>query len=157
MGVFKKQKTKKSKQKQIYLKSFLFEITKMFINDIRKEFFDLLQNERILVVAGMDVDSVCAVKILQTLLQCDNIKYTLVPVRGVSDLILAFEEHTGKDSGVKYVVLINVGITMDLEDLVIQEDTPDDLVIFVADSHKPIDVCNAYNASQIRLLRTSVQ
>ena len=101
--VFKKQKTKKSKQKQIYLKSFLFEITKMFINDIRKEFFDLLQNERILVVAGMDVDSVCAVKILQTLLQCDNIKYTLVPVRGVSDLILAFEEHTGKDSGVKYV------------------------------------------------------
>lgn len=29
---------------------------------------------------------------------------------------------------------------MDLEDLVIQEDTPDDLVIFVADSHKPIDV-----------------
>ena len=102
--VFKKQKTKKSKQKQIYLKSFLFEITKMFINDIRKEFFDLLQNERILVVAGMDVDSVCAVKILQTLLQCDNIKYTLVPVRGVSDLILAFEEHTGKDSGVKYVM-----------------------------------------------------
>ena len=101
----------KTKNKKIKTKTNLFEIlpfwnyiTKMFINDIRKEFFDLLQNERILVVAGMDVDSVCAVKILQTLLQCDNIKYTLVPVRGVSDLILAFEEHTGKDSGVKYVM-----------------------------------------------------
>merc|ERR1712012_464736 len=116
MGVFKKQKTKKSKQKQIYLKSFLFEITKMFINDIRKEFFDLLQNERILVVAGMDVDSVCAVKILQTLLQCDNVLYTLVPVVGKSDLVRAFTDNIGHDSGVRYVVMINCGATIDLVD-----------------------------------------
>ena len=127
----------------------------MFINDIRKEFFDLLQNERILLVANKNnVDSVCAVKILQTLLQCDNIKYTLVPVLGISDLSKAFEDNTGEDSGVKYVVLINCGATIDLEDFLKPHE---DLVIFVADSHKPIDVCNAYNNGQIRLLRTSVQ
>ena len=126
----------------------------MFVNDIRKEFFDLLQNERILLMASMDVDSVMAVKILQTLLQCDNIKYTLVPVPGISDLSKAFEENTGEDSGVKYVVLINCGATIDLEDFLKPHE---DLVIFVADSHKPIDVCNAYNNGQIRLLRTSVQ
>ena len=126
----------------------------MFINDIRKEFFDLLQNERILLVASIDVDSVCAVKILQTLLQCDNIKYTLVPVQGISDLSKAFEDNTGEDSGVKYVVLINCGATIDLEDFLKPHE---DLVIFVADSQKPIDVCNAYNSGQIRLLRTSVQ
>ena len=121
----------------------------MFITDIRKDFFDLLLNERILLVAYNDVDSVCAVKILQTLLQCDNIKYTLVHIQGKSDLSKAFEDNTGEDSGVRYVVLLNCGATIDLVDFL---DPPKDLVIFVADSHKPIDVCNAYNDGQIRLI-----
>lgn len=121
----------------------------MFINDIRKDFFDLLQNERILLVANIDVDSVCAVKTLQTLLQCDNVLYTLVPVQGKSDLIRAFEDNVGQDSGIRYVVMINCGATIDLVDFL---DPPDDLVIFVADSHRPIDVCNAYNDGQIRLI-----
>ena len=109
----------------------------MFVTDIRKDFFDLLQkqNERILLVTNIDVDSVCAVKILQTLLQCDNIEYTLVPIQGKSDLIKAFEDNTGEDSGVNYVVLINCGATMDLEDFLHPHK---DLVIFVADSHRPI-------------------
>ena len=63
----------------------------MIIKDIRKDFFDLLQHERILLVANLDVDSVCAVKILETLLQCDGVLYTLVPVVGKSDLVRAFD------------------------------------------------------------------
>ncbi len=121
----------------------------MFITDIRKDFFDLLQHERILVVANIDVDSVCAVKILQTLLQCDNVLYTLVPVQGKSDLIKAFEDNAGADSGVRYVVMINCGATIDLVEFL---DPNEDVVIFVADSHRPIDVCNAYNDGQIRLI-----
>lgn len=121
----------------------------MFITDVRKDFFDLLQHERILLVANIDVDSVCAVKILQTLLQCDNVQYTLVPVQGKSDLIRAFEDNAGEGSGVRYVVMINCGATIDLVDFL---DPPEDLVIFVADSHRPIDVCNAYNDGQIRLI-----
>ena len=144
----------------------------MFVTDIRKDFFDLLQkqNERILLVTNIDVDSVCAVKILQTLLQCDNIEYTLVPIQGKSDLIKAFEDNTGEDSGVNYVVLINCGATMDLEDFLHPHK---DLVIFVADSHRPIgkllfgsdlyinmiqcknyftEVSNVYNDGQIRLI-----
>ena len=101
----------------------------MFINDIRKDFFDLLLNERILVIANVDVDSVCAVKILQTLLQCDHVSYTLVPITGKGDLIRAFEENAGEGSGVKYVVMINCGASMDLVDFL---DPPDGLVIFVA-------------------------
>lgn len=121
----------------------------MFVQDIRKDFFDLLQHERILLVANVDVDSVCAVKILQTLLQCDNVLYTLVPIQGKSDLIKAFEDNAGEGSGVRFVVMINCGATIDLVDFL---DPPEDLVIFVADSHRPIDVCNVYNDGQIRLL-----
>ena len=121
----------------------------MFVSDIRKDFFDVLQHERILLIANLDVDAVCAVKILQTLLQCDNVQYTLVPVKGKEDLIRAFEDNSGEDSGIRYAVLVNCGASMDLVDFL---DPPEDLVIFVADSHRPIDVCNAYNDGQIRLL-----
>ena len=114
----------------------------MFVSDIRKDFFDVLQHERILLIANLDVDAVCAVKILQTLLQCDNVQYTLVPVQGKADLIRAFEDNSGEDSGVRYAVLVNCGASVDLVDFL---DPPEDLVIFVADSHRPIDVCNAYN------------
>jgi hypothetical protein len=46
----------------------------MFVSDLRKEFFDLLiADSRVLVIANIDVDSICSVKILQTLLQVSNI------------------------------------------------------------------------------------
>lgn len=68
----------------------------MFVTDLRKDFFDvLIADERVLVLANIDVDSVCAVKILQTLLQFEHVAYTLVPITGKSDLIKAFEENIG--------------------------------------------------------------
>lgn len=68
----------------------------MFVKDMRKDFFDLLvADERVLLIANTDVDSVCAVKILQTLLQCEHVAYTLVPITGKSDLIKTFEENFG--------------------------------------------------------------
>merc|ERR1711899_681101 len=49
--------------------------------------------------------------------------------------------------------MINCGATIDLADF-LKEELEDDVVIFVADSHRLIDVCNAYSASQIRLITT---
>ena len=128
----------------------------MYISDIRKEFFDVIKsNERVLVVANFDVDSVCAVKILQWLLRCDHVTYTLVPVRGKTDLIQAFKDNIGHaedtdiGSTVKYVIMINCGGTIDLVEFF---DPPEDVVIFVADSHRPTDVCNIYSDGQVRLL-----
>ena len=44
----------------------------------------------------MDVDSVCACKILQNLFKSDNTQYTLVPVAGQRELKEAFHEHIGQ-------------------------------------------------------------
>ena len=128
----------------------------MYVTDLRKDFFDVIKShERVLVVANFDVDSVCAVKILQWLLKCDHVTYTLVPVRGKTDLIEAFKDNVGNsndtDGGttVKYVVMINCGGTFDIVDFF---DPPEDVVIFVADSHRPTDVCNIYSDDQVRLL-----
>lgn len=140
----------------------------MYVADLRREFFDLLIDQRVLVVVNFDVDAICSVKILQTLLRCDHIMHTVIPVRGKSDLIQTFEEHfshrgqqenddggsdeedeIGSRPSFRRVVLINCGGTIDLVDFL---DPPPDVIIFVADSHKPTDVCNIYSDGQVRLL-----
>lgn len=137
----------------------------MYVTDVRKDFFGCLTggNHRVLVLANLDVDSVCAVKILQTLLKYDHCMFTVVPVQGKSDLFNAFKNHcSGNDADEeeeedqsndpanrKYVVMINCGGTMDVVDFL---DPPENVVFFIADSHRPTDVCNVYSDGQIRLL-----
>eukprot|EP00095_Tigriopus_kingsejongensis_P001973 maker-scaffold886_size84816-snap-gene-0.33 protein:Tk01973 transcript:maker-scaffold886_size84816-snap-gene-0.33-mRNA-1 annotation:"cell division control protein 45 homolog" len=134
----------------------------MFVDDLRRDFFDILRHERVLVLANLDVDAVCSVKILQYLFKAEQILHTLVPVQGRSDLMRAFRANVNPTEiparGRRYVVLINCGATVDLaQDLGLLGDDEaetgwDRVVLFVADAHRPIDVTNAYNESQIRLL-----
>ncbi|XP_006875894.1 PREDICTED: cell division control protein 45 homolog isoform X2 [Chrysochloris asiatica] len=65
----------------------------MFVSDFRKEFYDLVQSQRVLLFVASDVDALCACKILQALFQCDHVQYTLVPVSGWQELETAFLEH----------------------------------------------------------------
>lgn len=118
----------------------------MYVTDLKQEFFDVLTTERVLVLVNKDVDSVCATKILQYLFQCDNVCYTLVPVGGKKELYNSFKSNI---EGVKYCVLINCGATLDICDFL---DPDDDVVFFVLDNHRPVDVTNIYNDTQVRLL-----
>ncbi|XP_067911435.1 cell division control protein 45 homolog isoform X1 [Heterodontus francisci] len=118
----------------------------MFVSDLRKEFYDVIVNQRVLLLVASDVDALCACKILQALFQCDHVQYTLVPVAGWQDLETAFLEHKEQ---FKYLVLINCGANLDLlETLQPDEDT----VFYVCDTHRPIDVINVYNDTQVKLL-----
>uniref|UniRef100_A0A8C9EF05 Cell division cycle 45 n=1 Tax=Phocoena sinus TaxID=42100 RepID=A0A8C9EF05_PHOSS len=65
----------------------------MFVSDFRKEFYEVLQSQRVLLFVASDVDALCACKILQALFQCDHVQYTLVPVSGWQELETAFLEH----------------------------------------------------------------
>lgn len=91
-----------------------------------------------------DIDAICACKILQSLFKCDNIAYTLIPVKGISDLKIAFDENC---EDIKYVVLLNCGGTIDIVDLLQPEES---VVFYIIDSHKPTDVCNIYSDGQVR-------
>ncbi len=103
---------------------------------------------------------------------------------GRSGLIRAFRENVsldsgGDDHGLRHVVFINCGGTVDLvqvskkslsalpaimfslifvQDLGLDEEEDElyellsKLTLFVADSHRPLDVCNVYNDGQIKLL-----
>ncbi|XP_016059840.1 PREDICTED: cell division control protein 45 homolog [Miniopterus natalensis] len=118
----------------------------MFVSDFRKEFYEVVQNQRVLLFVASDVDALCACKILQALFQCDHVQYTLVPVSGWQELETAFLEHKEQ---FRYFILINCGANIDLLDI-LQPD--DDAIFFVCDSHRPVNVVNVYNDTQIKLL-----
>ncbi|KAM8960724.1 cell division control protein 45 homolog [Pelodytes ibericus] len=118
----------------------------MFVSDLRKEFYDVIVTQRVLLLVAPDVDALCACKILQALFHCDHVQYTLVPVSGWQELETIFLEHKEQ---FRYLLLINCGANIDLlETLQPQEDT----VFYICDTHRPIDVVNVYNDGQIKLL-----
>ncbi|XP_059132931.1 cell division control protein 45 homolog [Peromyscus eremicus] len=118
----------------------------MFVSDFRKEFYELVHSQRVLLFVASDVDALCACKILQALFQCDHVQYTLVPVSGWQELETAFLEHKEQ---FRYFILINCGANVDLLDI-LQPD--EDSVFFVCDTHRPVNVVNVYNDTQIKLL-----
>ncbi|XP_015513742.1 cell division control protein 45 homolog [Neodiprion lecontei] len=118
----------------------------MFLDNIQTEFYNEILGNRCLLLVNFDIDAICACKILQYLLKNDNIVYTLVPVRGIQDLVQAYEENCEE---VKYVILVNCGGTLDIVELL----QPDESVVFyILDSHRPYDLCNVYSESQVRIL-----
>lgn len=118
----------------------------MFVSDFRKEFYEVVQSQRVLLFVASDVDALCACKILQALFQCDHVQYTLIPVSGWQELETAFLEHKEQ---FRYFVLINCGANVDLLDI-LQPD--EEAVFFVCDTHRPVNVVNVYNDTQIKLL-----
>lgn len=121
----------------------------MFVSNIRTEFYDVVIGNRVLMLVGCDVDALCACKILQYLFQCDHVLYTLIPVYGKASLIEAFRRHKTQ---AKFVVLVNCGATIDIVET-LQPD--EDVVFYICDSHRPVNVYNIYSESQIRLLMKS--
>ncbi|XP_006135008.2 cell division control protein 45 homolog [Pelodiscus sinensis] len=118
----------------------------MFLSDFRKEFYEVIVTQRVLLFVAADVDALCACKILQALFQCDHVQYTLVPVSGWQELETTFLEH--KDQ-FQYFVLINCGANIDLLEILQPEE---EAFFFICDTHRPINVVNVYNETQIKLL-----
>lgn len=121
----------------------------MFIKDFRKEFYDLLIGNHVLIFVNYDVDAVCACKIISYLFKCDNIQHTVVPINDLNDLLQAFKDRRGST---KYVLMINIGATFDVVDLLEPEE---EQIIFIADNHRPIDVYNVYRENELRLIMKS--
>ena len=94
-----------------------------------------------------DIDSVCATKILQYLFKCDHVLYTLIPITGKKDFHKAYHSNI---EGVKYVLLINCGATIDICDFL---DPDDEIVFFVLDNHRPVEVTNIYNEKQVIVIK----
>ncbi|XP_043673036.1 cell division control protein 45 homolog isoform X1 [Vespula pensylvanica] len=118
----------------------------MFVPNLEKEFYNVIQRDRCLLLVNFDIDAICACRILQQLFKNDNILYTLVPVQGIQDMVQAIEENCEE---VKNIIMINCGGTIDLVELL---QPPESITFFIIDSHRPYDLCNIYSEYQIRIL-----
>lgn len=72
--------------------------------------------------------------------------YTLAAIAGIEDLKRTYLENS---QDVKYFVLINCGGTIDLVDLL---EPDEEVVFFILDSHRPLDLCNIYSNRQVRVI-----
>ncbi|RUS81435.1 hypothetical protein EGW08_010819 [Elysia chlorotica] len=118
----------------------------MLIKDFKRDFYDNLQRQRVLVLVAFDVDALCACKVLQYLFHCDQVVYTVVPVDGLQGLEQAYLENA---EGIRHVVLINCGAMVDIVELLQPEEH---VRFYICDSHRPVDIHNFYNAIQVKLL-----
>lgn len=116
----------------------------MIIKDIRKEFFDVLKG-RILIMCALDVDAICACKILQFLLESHNLQYSVAPVASIDNLWRSFEEYR---NSVDTVIFINFGNLINIPKLL---KPAENLIFYVIDSHRPINVYNFYKNPQVKL------
>lgn len=116
----------------------------MIIKDIRKEFFDQLKG-RILIMCALDVDAICACKILQFLLESYNLQYSVAPVASLENLWKSFEEYR---NSVDSIITINFG---NLINIPLTLKPADNLNFYVIDSHRPINVYNYYKNPQVKL------
>lgn len=115
----------------------------MFINDLKKDFYNRLLGKRVLIIVNYDVDAICASKILQTLLKFDHVVYTVVPVMGVAGVKRAFAAHR---QHVKNVLFLNCAGSLDVVELLLPSE---DCTFFICDCHRPYDVCNIYSDRQV--------
>lgn len=116
----------------------------MIIKDIRREFFDDLKG-RILIMCALDVDALCACKILQFLLETYNLQYSVAPVASVPRLLESFEEYR---NSVDSIITINFGNLINIPKLL---KPAENLKFYVIDSHRPINVYNYYKNPQVKL------
>lgn len=118
----------------------------MLIKDIRKEFYNIVRDKHVLIVCNIDVDAVCACKIIQYLFRSDHISHTVVAVSGIENFIRVIQEYS---SQVSYVLLVNCGANINLIDVLRLEKT---LIFYVVDSRRPYDLDNIYDPRQVRLI-----
>lgn len=118
----------------------------MLIANPIKDFYEKILHERVLVLVSLDVDSLTACKILQSLFKCDHVQYTLVPVATKVDLKNAFDEHKEQ---YQHVIMLNCGGNIDVLEFL---QPPEDTMIYIADSHRPIDLVNFYCDQQVYVL-----
>nr|CAG4643303.1 EOG090X08GG [Ilyocryptus agilis] len=123
----------------------------MYVNDLKREFYDVLLGKRVLIFVNFDVDAICSCRILQYLLLCDTVSYSIIPVRSLEELVLAYKENCEQAD---HVIFVNCGGTVDLVEAL---EPAAEKVFFVADSHRPYDVCNIYNDGQVCLLGKSTE
>ena len=116
-------------------------------------------SSRVLLICALDVDALCACKILQKLFNCDNLQSSIKPVCSNEELYTNYHKHRNDHD---FVILVNCGGTVDLGDLLTEEAEDEDeevldfedhgVEVFVLDSHRPLSLINVFTDKPITMV-----
>lgn len=97
----------------------------------------------VLLIVAMDIDALCACKMLQYLFKQDSIKYRVIPASGWKELSKITEQIRELNSGYKEIVLVNLGAQVDLWQFF---NLPAGVRLHVIDSHRPHSLENIFQS-----------
>lgn len=95
-----------------------------------------------------DVDSLCAAKLLSTLLKTDDVPHQTVPIGSWAQL-QGEASQLATTTAVRSLVLVGLGASADLHALLGPDacDLPPDCMVHVIDAHRPIALANLFTRS----------
>eukprot|EP00041_Stephanoeca_diplocostata_P020331 m.453060 g.453060 ORF g.453060 m.453060 type:complete len:591 (+) comp21546_c0_seq1:237-2009(+) len=106
----------------------------------------------VMIFVAPNTDSLCACWILTSLLKSDFIRYKMLPVADLTDLQTAKDVLASSPGDFKSVMMLNCGGMIDIvtEFEAEEEGSPlKDITFYIIDSHRPIDLSNAYDADRV--------
>jgi len=105
------------------------------------------KGEKILIFTGFDIDSICTIRILKTLLKLQNIKFIVIPVINNTQLNEKIEENKNS-TDISTIIMINCGGKTDLSKCWFAR--PElDRICFLIDSHRPLNYNNIHSKNII--------
>lgn len=101
----------------------------------------------VIFVSCLDIDALCAAKMISGLLKKDMIQHKTAPVIGFGDMQRRWAEDV--DSEVKNVIFIGCGATIDLLDFLGIDEESNDKKIYVIDGHRPWNLDNLFGSKNV--------
>lgn len=109
----------------------------------------------VIFVSCLDIDALCAAKLISSLLKTDLIPHKIVPVVGFEDLQASFKSAVADDVEIKNILCIGCGATVDLLDFLGISDEDDTnwtatkRKIYVIDNHRPWNLDNLFGSPNV--------
>ncbi len=104
------------------------------------------EDDMILVFTGFDIDSICTIRILKTLLKQQNIKYVVIPVINFDQLNQKIKENENVKN-ISTIIMINCGGSNDLTKYWFCNSN--EIYCFLIDTHRPLHYNNIHSKNVV--------
>lgn len=102
----------------------------------------------VLIYVANEGDSLCACKILCTILQSDHISYKITPVSGYLELANAGALLASSEQ-LKTVIMIGCGGTINVRDFFQLDDLDERVAVYICDSHRPYHLSSVDDSNDL--------
>lgn len=115
---------------------------------IKHQHQNLASSAQVVILVSNSIDSICALKIIITLLKSDGISHYFLPI-STYDCLRNFSQRIDGDESIKTIICINVGGILDISQFLnINSELTN---IYILDSHRPLNLHNLYGSNNFHI------